>query len=218
MKVKSLIIGVLCSMVFLSSFASQSRPAEIKGENLVKEASKAIKANNSYQITFTLESENSLQEGKETNKGILIISGEKYFMEIAGNLFVSDGINTWSYFKEMNEVHIDLLENNPDNPTPTSLLNDFEKKFRAKHIRQETYKGRSVEIIDLLPKSAYVFHKVRIAIDSRTKMMVYTIAYDREGGTSKFDFDKVEANPSIPANKFTFNPANYRGIEVVDLR
>jgi outer membrane lipoprotein-sorting protein len=218
MKSKSIIFSALCLFLFVNAIANQSRPAELKGENLVKEASKAIKANKSYQISFTLETENALKEGKETNKGVLITSGDKYYMEMAGNLFVSDGINTWAYFKEINEVRIDLLENNSDNPTPTSLLNDFEKKFRAKHIGQETYKGRSIEIIDLLPKSAYVFHKVRIAVDSRTKMMVYTIAYDREGGTSKFDFDKVEINPTIPKDKFKFNSASYRGIEVVDLR
>ena len=218
MKTKSFISSIIVLLLLQTSFAGQSRPAETKGANLVREASKAIKANDSYRINFTLTIENQSSGTNETNKGLLLTSGDKYHMEVGGNVFVSDGTTTWSYFKEMNEVHVDLLENNPDNPTPTSILNDFEKNFRAKHIRQETYKGRSVEIIDLLPTSAYVFHKVRIAIDSRTKMMIYTIAYDREGGTSKFEFDKVEANPAIPADRFRFNPANYPGIEVVDLR
>jgi len=218
MKTKSLIICALCLLLSFSVFSNPSRPSEVRGANLVREASKAIKVNDSYRITFTLEMENSSLNTKETDNGVLIIGGDRYFMEVGGNIFVSDGTTSWSYFRETNEVHIDLLENNPENPTPTSILNDFERKFRARHIRQETHKGRSVEIVDLLPRSAHVFHKIRIAIDSRTNMLVYTIAFDREGGTTKFSFDRVEPNPVLTGDRFTFNPRNFPGIEVVDLR
>ncbi len=218
MNSKRLIISAFGLMMSLSGFSNQSKPAEVRGAKFIAEASRAIKANDSYRINFTLEIENPSLKNKDTSRGLLIISGNRYYMEAAGNVFVSDGTTTWAYFKDNNEVHIDLVANNPEDPTPTSILGDFEKKFRAKHIKQETHKGRRVEVIDLLPKTAYIFHKVRIGMDSKTKMLVYTIAYDREGGSTRFEFDTLEANPTISHDRFRFNPNSYPGIEVVDLR
>ncbi len=215
MKIKAISLALTLS---LSGFANQPRPAEIKGAKLLAEAGKVIKGNNSYRIIFSLELENPSLKLKETSRGLLLTSGNMYYMEADGNIFVSDGTTTWAYYIKNNEVHIDLLANNPDNPTPTSVLNGFEKKFNAKHIKQETHKGRKVEVVDLMPKTTYMFHKVRVGIDFKTKMLVYTIAYDREGGYTRFEFDRVEANPNIPRDKFRFNAGSFPGIEVVDLR
>lgn len=214
--------SIIFFLVFLVSAITaqtqQDRLAEQKGQELLKEASQHIRSFRALKIHFTYEMENTSQNVKETMKGDVIMQGDRYRMNLNGNLFISDGINTWSYIEEMNEVYINLLEDSDGGLTPTSILNEFETQFRAKHIRQETHKGKRVEIIDLVPITPQAFYKYRVAIDAATKMLVYTIAYDREGGEYTYTIDRVETNPGISANLFTFNANNFPGIEIIDLR
>ncbi len=217
---KNLIIAI--TSLFLFSFASaqnqQERAAEAKGNQLMMEASQHIKSFRALKIFFSYDMENTSKNTKESMKGELISQGDRYHMSLSGNLFISDGTNTWTYLKDMNEVYINTLANSEGGITPTSILNDFEGQFRAKHIRQETHMGRRVEIIDLVPRAPQLFYKYRVALDASTKMLVYTIAHDREGSTYTYTMDRIETNPTIAAGQFTFSAANFPGIEVVDLR
>jgi len=217
-KYLSLALITLFSFSIVNAQSQQERAAEIKGEQLLKESSQHIKSFRTLKTFFTYEMENTSQNVKETMKGELLSQGDRYHMSLSGNLFISDGTNTWSYLKDMNEVYINTLENSEGGLTPTSILNEFETQFRAKHIRQETHQGKRVEIIDLVPKTPQAFYKYRVALDANTKMLVYTIAYDREGGTYTYSMDRIETNPSIPAGQFTFNASRFPGIEVIDLR
>jgi outer membrane lipoprotein carrier protein len=209
---------LLLFSVSLFAQSQEDRAAEAKGEQLLKEASQHIKSFRALKIQFTYEMENSGQNVKETMKGELLSQGDRYNMSLSGNLFISDGTNTWSYLEEMNEVYVNLLENTEGGLTPTSILNEFETQFKAKHIRQETHKGKRVEVIDLVPTTPQAFYKYRVALDAASKMLVYTIAYDREGGTYTYNMDRVETNPTIPAGQFTFTASRFPGVEVIDLR
>jgi len=215
-------ISIIFLLVFfvssLTAQSQQDRLAEQKGQQLLKEASQHIKSFGTLKIHFTYEMENASQNVKEVMKGEVISQGDRYRMNLDGNLFVSDGKNTWSYIEEMNEVYINLLENSEGGLTPTSILNEFETQFRAKHIKQETHNGKRVEIIDLVPTTPQAFYKYRVAIDATSKMLVNTIAYDREGGIYTYTLDRVETNPTVSANQFTFNAASFPGIEIIDLR
>ncbi len=206
------------SISFVFSQSSQDRAAEARGEQLLKEASQQIKSFRSLKIHFTYEMDNPQLKVNENMKGELLSQGDRFHMLLDGNLFISDGVNTWSYLKEMNEVYVNLLENSEGGLTPTSIIEEFETQFRAKYIRQETYKGKKVEIIDLVPNTPQPFYKYRVALDAASKMLVYTIAYDREGGTYTYSIDRVEPNASIPAGQFTFNASLFPGVEVIDLR
>lgn len=208
----------LISLSFAFAQTQQDRAAEVKGEQLLKEASQQIKSYRSLKIQFTYEMENAQLNVKESMKGELLSQGDRYHMLVDGNLFISDGVNTWSYLEEMNEVYVNLLENSEGGLTPTSIINEFETQFRARYIRQETHKGKRVEIIDLVPIAPQAFYKYRVALDTTSKMLVYTIAYDREGGTYTYNIDRVEPNASIPAGQFTFNASRFPGVEIIDLR
>jgi len=208
----------LFSLSFAFAQTQQDLAAEVKGEQLLRETSQQIKSYRSLKIQFTYEMENSQLNVKESMKGELLSQGDSYHMLVDGNLFISDGVNTWSYLEEMNEVYLNLLENSEGGLTPTSIIDEFETQFRARYIRQETHKGKKVEIIDLIPLTPQAFYKYRVALDTTGKMLVYTIAYDREGGTYTYNIDRVETNASIPAGQFTFNASRFPGVEVIDLR
>ena len=217
---KKYFVAVILSVVLmLQGFAQteQDRAAELKGTALMKQASEKLKALQSMRVSFTFMQEHN-EQLIESMQGKLVSQGDKYRMELADNLFISDGINTWSYLDENEEVYVNLLENSEGGLTPTSILEDFEAQFRAKHIRQETYEGKQVEIIDLIPQTPQAFYKFRVALEASTKMLVYTIAYDREGGSYTYRIDRFEPNPALTASLFTFDEADYPDAIVIDLR
>jgi outer membrane lipoprotein carrier protein len=208
----------LMGTLTLSAQTAQERAYEQKGEELLQEAARKLKSYNSMKIDFTYEMVNETQNISESMKGTLIAKGDKYHMEVAGNAFISDGVTVWSYLEDMDEVHINLVENTDGGLTPTSLLEDFETQFRSKFIRQERHNGRMVDIIDLVPTQPQAFFKYRIALDASTKLIAYTAAYDRHGGIYTYHVDRFQPNPSVNDALFTFKPGDYPGIEIIDLR
>lgn len=219
-------IKILALMILAGIFANitavaQNQPeraAELRGRTILENTRNKLRATQAMRLHFTYTMENQNQNITETLTGEFLVQGDRYFMKLGENRFISDGVTTWSYIAELNEVYINLLANEEEAITPTSILNNFEEKFNARHIRQETHQGRRVEIVDLVPRGPHLFFKYRVAVDASTGMIVYTIAHDREGGTYTYHIDRMETNPRIPQGTFTFNTNQFPGIEVVDLR
>lgn len=218
--IKSIILLFLLAGWIPGVFAQTpaERQAETVGQEMLRATREHLKSFQTLRIHFTYQMENTSQNLSETFQGELLLQGDRYNMKLGENLFISNGEITWSYLAELNEVYINRVENNEDAITPTALLNDFENRFRARHMRRETHGGRPVEIIDLLPRTPQAFHKYRVAIDPTNHMLVYTIAFDREGGTFRHTIDRFEPNPRLPANAFTFDNKRFPGLEVIDLR
>lgn len=215
-KAISLIVLILVgSPLFAQEHQTQY---EIKGTELVNKASEKIRSYSALKIEFTYEMLNNEMDIDESMSGILFSAGDKYHMEVGGNLFISDGESIWNYIDDMEEVQISNAEDVEGEMNPTSILDDFEEHFRATFIRQDAHNGKRVDIIDLVPNTPQSFFKYRLALDARTNMVVYSAAYDRHGGTFTYFIDKIEENPQIPAGLFSFDESKYPGVFVNDLR
>jgi len=153
------------------------------------------------------------------DSGSLYTKGNKYFMVLDGNIFVSDGSAAWSFLEEINEVHISNVYDSEGIITPTSLLDIYKDTFQPLWVRQEVHRGKDVHVIDLVPYDPYTpFTKYRIAIEAESDMIAYLVAYDRQGGTFSYIVTETNINLSLPDTLFVFNPDDYPGIEVIDLR
>jgi outer membrane lipoprotein carrier protein len=152
-------------------------------------------------------------------KGKVLAKGDKYRMTIGDNTFISDGKNVWNYIDELDEIHINTVENSEGGLSPTALLNDFATQFKSKFIKQETYKGKLVDIIDLVPNGPQSFFKYRIALDAKDQSLVYTTAYDRHGGTYTYAIESLKPNVTIPDSRFVFNRNDFPATaDVIDMR
>ena len=200
------------------SLAQQTRVYEEKGTELLRAASEKLKSFNTLRIEFTYQMENDRQGVQERMDGILFSQGDKFRMKMDDNQFISDGKTVWMYLDEIDEVHINSVENSDMNITPTALLNEFDKQYKSTFIKQEQHQGKLVDIVDLVPLASQAFFKYRLALDARTNMMVYATAYDRQGGTYTYTLTKIETNLSIPAATFSFSAADFPGVDIIDLR
>ncbi len=198
---------------------TQETASEQKAKELLSEASAIIKGYNSMEIEFSYVMENPEMDITERMSGTIYSKGDKYRMILGDNVFISDGETVWNYIDDLYEIHINTIENSEGGLTPTALIEDFENEYRGKFIRQETHKGRTVDIIDLVPISPQSFFKYRLALDANDHSIVYTIAYDRHGGTYTYNIDALKPNTGIPDSRFVFNRTDFpEATDVIDLR
>lgn len=217
-KLKCLLLFFLLPAIALPGAMGQQLAYDQKGEDLLRSASQKIQGYRSFEIDFSYVMENEGMGINESMDGKLLSMGDKYQMTVGENLFVSDGINVWTFLEEFNEVHISLAEDTEGGMTPTSLFEEFETQFRSRYIRQERHQGRMVDLIDLTPNQPQAFFKYRVALDALDQSLVYTIAYDRHGGTYTYSVKQFRPDARVPESTFTFDPGRYPGIEVIDLR
>ncbi len=202
--------------------ATQDSPEtayEQKATELLQKAAAKIKAYDSMEIDFSYVMENTEMDITERMSGKIFSKGDKYRMILGENVFISDGTTAWNYIDDLYEIQINHIENTEGGLTPTALIEDFETEYRGKFIKQENHEGKSVDIIDLVPQTPQSFFKYRLALDANDHSIVYTIAYDRHGGTYTYNIENLKPNTSIPDSRFVFNRSDFpENAEVIDLR
>lgn len=210
------VISLLSCLLYAQE--TPKTPYEIKGEELISKAGEKIRGYKSLKVNFTYIMENNSMDINESMEGTLISEDKKYYMEVGDNVFISDGETIWNYVDDMDEVQISYAEDAEGGLTPTSILDEFEEHFKATFIKQIVHNGKKVDIIDLIPNTPQAFFKYRIALNSNDHMIVYSIAYDRHGGTFTYNLDKIQTNLTIPENKFEFKESMFPGAYINDLR
>ena len=212
------LIALLLSATLYAQTDHQPRAEQIANELLTKASSK-IKSFRTMEVEFTYKMENTSMEIVESMSGKVYSKGDKYRMIVGDNVFISDGKTVWNYLDDMYEIHINYVENMEGGLTPTTLLDNFDEEYRGRFVRQESFNGKTVDIIDLIPNTPQSFFKYRVALNANDHMLVYTIAYDRHGGTYTYTLGKTRTNHEIDDKLFVFNRADFPAdVDIIDLR
>ena len=86
------------------------------------------------------------------------------------------------------------------------------------YIKDEVQGGKTIAIIDMTPIKAKSYYKVRLNIDKIAQQITSTIVYDKNGSTYTYTVTKFTSNVPMADALFTFNKANYPGVQVNDMR
>jgi outer membrane lipoprotein-sorting protein len=132
---------------------------------------------------------------------------------------ISDGKTVWNFNRETQEVHI--TEHNPadmETMNPLALINNYERNFRAKLIREDRDNGIPVMIVDLNPLTVRSYHKIRVVSDKAKNTIVFSEIHEKNGTIFTFRVNRMQTNVSAPDRDFTFNASRHPGVEVIDLR
>ena len=88
------------SLFTLSSIAQSSKDADL----LINKISKRYKKFSSIKADFTYSIESKAEKINEKQKGNIVIKGNKFRLDIAGQTIIGDNKTQWTYSKEINEV------------------------------------------------------------------------------------------------------------------
>tara|TARA_B110000881_G_scaffold68655_1_gene59310 strand:- start:160 stop:786 length:627 start_codon:yes stop_codon:yes gene_type:complete len=185
-------------------------------KDVLDKLSTTTKSYKNMTIGFNFIFENTSQNIKETQKGILILEADNFRLEMDAQTVINNGESQWVYLADMNEVQI--MEHDPEDDmmSPNKLFTIYEKGYKYTYVGAEAEKGKRLQIIDLFPEESSAFMKVTLAVDAAKNQLHKITIHDKNGGTYTYLITAFSSNTTI--KPFTFNTADFPGVEVIDLR
>ncbi len=193
---------------------SQTETAAIK---ILDKFSSTALSSPSVSIKFKLATDDLAENSSDTLSGSVIISKDKYRLELPDNIVWFNGDASWSYLPAEKEVTItkpDKKDNSFQNK-PSGIFTLYKKGYKIRLIEENA----STWTIDLYPedlKSEII--RIRLTI-GKTSYDLKRLEYKRNDGVVLTVMVK-EYNLKFKPDQetFLFRPDKYKGVEVVDMR
>ena len=171
----------------------------------------------SVSMKFDLIKIDQTENTNDTLKGSVILSKDKYRLDLLDNITWFNGETTWSYLHTEKEVTItkaDKKDNSFQN-RPSAIFSMYRKGYKCRLIEEkaDTY------IIDLYPEDIKNdLLRVRLTI-GKLLLDLRNFEYKRRDGilitlcVSDYNL-KQKPDPGT----FIFQPDKFKGVEVIDMR
>ncbi|MEZ5196053.1 MAG: outer membrane lipoprotein carrier protein LolA [Bacteroidales bacterium] len=215
---KSVILITLSLLFSQFTFGQDSDKGDKKSEEILNRLTAKTEAYGTIKTTFTYTMVNTESDINESTEGVLVVKGDKYRLNIAGQLVICDGETIWTYINDAEEVQINSVDDSEESITPSNLLTSYNDDYKSKFIREDFQYGTTVNIIDLTPIEGKTFSKVRVIIDKAKDELLDITIFDKNGSTYSYIIKKFEPNVEIDESAFHFNEADYPNVDVVDMR
>ena len=211
MKKTGLIILLL--LVAVAAF-SQKDPEAVK---VLSEFSKKAVSAPSVKIDFDILAYDAQEDEETEMSGTVVIKGDSYMLTLPDNLIWADSKAVWNYMPEANEVTITEPDLSDESfiSKPSLLFAMHEKGYKVRLLEQNAKEW----IIDLYPEDINVnLVHIRLTI-GKTRYDLRSAEYrTKDGMTLTLTATTYDLTFRPPAGYFTFNAADHKGIEVIDMR
>ncbi|HKK43456.1 MAG TPA: LolA-like putative outer membrane lipoprotein chaperone [Bacteroidales bacterium] len=212
MKNKAAYIFILFSLS-VSALAQKDPEAMKILDNFSLTARKAP----SVTMDFSIVTVNQMENTADTLKGNVVLSGDKYVLELPDNTIWFNGETSWSYLPAENEVTITKpgRKDNSFQSKPSAIFSVYKKDYKVRLVDETT----GNYIIDLYPediKSDLV--RIRLTIAKLSYNPVSIEYKKKDGVTSTLYVKKYNLDRKTGDNTFVFQPSKYRNVEINDIR
>ena len=206
-------------MVFTIAAVAQQDP---KAKQILDEVSKKTRSYETISAQFVFTMENKDMDISETNEGSIQLKGQKYRVDLPdiGVKVFSDGETIWNYMEDGNQVTVsDIEDGGSELMDPSSVFTIYEKGFSAKYTGDKTLEGKKYHQIELFPDSEeYEVSKILLSVGSENKMIHSALLHGTDGNIYGIEVKKIDTGGTLPDSYFSFNPKEYKDIEVIDFR
>lgn len=210
---------ILIIFILTSSFTIAFAQKDKSADKLLNTISNRYKKFKSIKADFTYMVESKADKSQEKQKGTIIVKGNKFRLDIAGQLIICDNQTVWTYSKEVNEVQV-----NTYNPKQATIRLDdiftmYDKGFIYKMEEEKKEGGKDIAIVELTPKDKKKnFFKIRLTVDKTNQSIIKSVVYDKNGTIHTYIITNQVPNIKLEDKFFTFDPKKYPKVEVIDLR
>lgn len=195
--------------------AGQSEEAKSLLNNVIERMGEkpGLDANFSLSIFYGSELE-------QEESGQIRLSGDNIELELDKYIYLSDGVSSWTYLKERNEVQInDITEDDFSVYNPLALLNHLFEGGYSYEItnREEQADGSFFSRLDLKPEdreSAYA--RVSIGIDEKLDLPLNFTLIQKDG--YRYFIEMAEIRDLDDDMRFVFDASKYPDVIIEDLR
>lgn len=210
---KNILIFTISILISAATFAQHK-----KAEAIIEEVTTKTQNYQSveFEFTFTYQDPGSSEDISEQGK--LLISGDKYILDIEGQKVICNGETIWTYIVDAWEVQINAIEEDDESITPSKLLTTYNDNYKARLDKEYTEEGVKYQRIELKPEEGKKWVKLDVVVNADKKEISEITIYDKNGGTINYRIDKLTPDIEVTDADFTFNPDDYPDVEVVDMR
>lgn len=209
----------LLSFVIVSAQAQQKKVADKSADKLLNTISKRYKNFKTMKADFIYGIESKADKIQEKQKGTLLVKGNKFKLDIAGQLIICDNQTLWTYSKDVNEVQV-----NTYNPKESAIRLDdiftmYGKGFMYKMEEEKKEGSKEIAVVELTPKDKKKnFFKIRLTIDKTNQTILKSVVYDKNGTIHTYTITNQFPNIKLEDKTFVFDATKYPKVEVIDLR
>lgn len=199
----ALLLGLIC------------QPAEAQNANeareLVTRLSERIRTMGNYEVTFAVA-----VDGRKI-KGDYAVSGDKYYLSVAGSEVYCDGTARYEVNRDNKEVTIDAVDSRSHNiltnPTRAFDFLDGDFSYAVAAVSGDTVTLR------LTPSgSGSAAGTITVDMDRKTALP-RSLGYDADGDVVTIEIISIgPMQGMVDMSMFSFDKNNYRGYEIIDFR
>ncbi len=205
-------------LIYTLLFSSVSVFAQLNDNSkaIVNGVAKKTKSYKTIKIGFTFK---TTDKGKTmVDKGSIWMKGTKFIFNFNKQIIVCNGVTQWTYLQESNEVSISNANADQESINPGLILNNYEKKYKTKLIKETSERGKLVQIVDLYPIKASSVANIRLTIQKNIQQITKMMIVEKGGGIYEYLVSSFIVNQPINDTVFEFNPKKYPNVEINDLR
>lgn len=200
-------------------FAQQDPEAK----KILDQFSKKHKSLSSFKANFTFNSDNKQNGNKTSDKGWVIIKGDKYKLNYLTTEMSFDGKYVYNYLIADKEVNISKPGKKKDDfflNNPSKLFTIYSSDFKYQLLGETTIGNRNCYQVDLYPidieKKSYSI--IKLVIDKNNYEMVSAQVKEKSGVQYTVVIDEFNSNIKATDADFVFDAGKHKGVEVIDLR
>jgi outer membrane lipoprotein-sorting protein len=193
---------------------------EARATQILEKSKNAIDKFEGIEAEFTMVIEVPDQD-KLIQKGKLIQQGEKYKLDLPDRNIICNGQSVWSYLKDINEVHINDVEeaDKSEFATPLDWMKIYENNdFVYALVNQINAQDKVVDQIEFKSTDRQAeFSKIRLSVDQKSMPNMLEFFY-KDGVKMTLHLNSMYSYFNAAPDFFTFDPTAYPGVHVEDLR
>ncbi|MFZ4797968.1 MAG: LolA family protein [Bacteroidia bacterium] len=206
---------IILSLLTLSSIAQSSKESDL----LINKISKRYKKFSSIKADFTYNIESKAEKISEKQKGNIVIKGNKFRLDIAGQTIICDNKTQWTYSKEINEVNVQNYKPKEGIMKLDDIFTMYNKGFVSKMGETVKEGGRELTVIELAPKDKKRnYFKIKLYVEKNNQQIIKTVIFDKNGSIHTYSITNQIPNIKFDDGYFTFNPKKYPNVEINDMR
>ncbi|HAH22622.1 MAG TPA: gliding motility protein [Prolixibacteraceae bacterium] len=214
---KLFIISVLT--LFVAVGYSQQ---DAKAKEILEKVTKTTQSLPSIDAKFSFEMNNKKENIQEKSSGSIILKDKKYKLNIPqmGLQVTCDGKTIWTYMLHSNEVSISTLDEETDDlMDPSRIFTIYERGFNYKYLGESVDDAVPVYNIELTPqKSTGDIRTIKLMINKQKNLIHGANMTGKDGNQYNVSIKEFKTDGVFKDSDFVFDPKQYKGVEIVDLR
>jgi outer membrane lipoprotein carrier protein len=208
------ILNISLLLIVTLNAAGQSDQDAIK---ILDKFSATAMASPSVSMKFNLVTVNQAEKTNDTLTGSVILSKDKYQLNLPDNIIWFNGVTSWSYLPAEKEVTInkpDKKDNSFQN-RPSSIFSMYKSGYKCRLIEEKS----DSYIIDLYPEDIKSdLLRIRLSI-GKQMMNLRSLEYKkRDGIVTTLYVIEYDLKQKPGPESFVYPQSKYKGVEVIDMR